>query len=561
MKEPVNPPLINVHTHIFTRKHVPNHLGKRLIPWPFYLISTAFIIKTFRFFSRNEQWLKMVNLWKRVNYNISYLRYYYLFFRVMFSLMGLAGFLLAMVALGHLIMKTGMVQALEPMQRELDRVLTLPLLRNTWFQIGFVFMAFLFFKWFRKFVLLLLRRVITINEHTKSYLNRLLHMGSFASMDKQQDLFVQLIKLYPKNTQFVVLSMDMEYMDAGKVPSSYKQQLAELLAVSKNAKGQLLPFICVDPRRIMEEENFLQEVKDHLQDGFYGIKLYPALGFYPFDIRLLPLYAYAQTYQIPIMTHCVRGTIHYRGKKEKHWNEHPVFSCQHQEEVRIPLPDFSSFDFTANFTHPLNYECLLDPQLFHRLFQYFNSPFYPYKERDDIRIREVNSLFGYDPETDKPPLKNLQKLKICLAHFGGETEWQRYFDKDRGSLDNKYLNNPLCQISVNTSTEEVLWSKSSWYTIIRNLLVKYEHVYADISYTLTDNRTFPLLEDMLKTDYLKEKVLFGTDYYVVRQEESEKQLLTELMAYLEEGEFRQLSLTNNQAYLERSWDKKKEPIS
>ena len=56
-------------------------------------------------------------------------------------------------------------------------------------------------------------------------------------------------------------------------------------------------------------------------------------------------------------------------------------------------------------------------------------------------------------------------------------------------------------------------------------------------------------------------MLFGTDYYVVRQEESEIQLLTELMAYLEEGEFRQLSLTNNQAYLERSWDKKKEPIS
>ncbi|MEL6192908.1 MAG: hypothetical protein AAFR66_12700, partial [Bacteroidota bacterium] len=523
-------------------------------PWPLYLISTAFIIKVFRFFSRSELWLGLVRRWKKLNYNISYLRYYYLFFRFVFLIMGLAGFVLAVVALGHLITKTGMVTAFKPMQEGLDDVLTYPLLRNTGFQIGFVFLAFLFFKWFRTLVLLLLRRVISINEHTKSYLNRLTHMGSFASMDKQEDLFNQLRKLYPNDTQFVVLAMDMEYMGAGGMPASYKEQLAELLDVRNKHPEQLIPFICVDPRRFTDEPNFLQEVKDYLQNGFHGIKLYPALGFYPFDLRMLPLYHYAQAHNIPIMTHCVRGTIHYRGKKEKHWNEHPIFAVQGDPEENILLTEFSNFDFTANFTHPLNYECLLDEKLFHRLFQYFNSPFYPYQERDASLIQEVNTLFGYDAEKNAPPAHKLDKLKFCLAHFGGEDEWQRYFDKDRGSLDNKYLNNPLAKIPVNNSTEEVLWARTSWYTVIRNMLIKHENMYADISYTQSDNRIFPLLEDMLKTDLLKEKILFGTDYYVVRQEESEKQLLTELQAYLDEEEFRILSLDNIQAYLGRSFE-------
>ena len=59
---------------------------------------------------------------------------------------------------------------------------------------------------------------------------------------------------------------------------------------------------------------------------------------------------------------------------------------------------------------------------------------------------------------------------------------------------------------------------------------------------------------MLKTDLLKEKILFGTDYYVVRQQESEKQLLTELQAYLDEEEFQILSLDNIQAYLSRTFE-------
>src|SRR6185436_827568 len=58
---------------------------------------------------------------------------------------------------------------------------------------------------------------------------------------------------------------------------------------------------------------------------FNGFKIYPALGYYPFDVQLLPLWKYAADHQIPILTHCIRGTIFYRGSKKTEWDYHPVY--------------------------------------------------------------------------------------------------------------------------------------------------------------------------------------------------------------------------------------------
>ena len=138
--------------------------------------------------------------------------------------------------------------------------------------------------------------------------------------------------------------MDMAYMDAGQVEEkgSYCNQLNQLAAIKTRNIRPAYPFFFVDPRRIEADgKSFLDYstdrdsgkvtlntcmAKEFLEDKkFNGIKIYPALGYYPFDERLLILWKYAADRQIPIMTHAIRGTIFYRGIKKERMELPPGF--------------------------------------------------------------------------------------------------------------------------------------------------------------------------------------------------------------------------------------------
>ncbi|MBK9961224.1 MAG: hypothetical protein IPP06_07755 [Saprospiraceae bacterium] len=59
-------------------------------------------------------------------------------------------------------------------------------------------------------------------------------------------------------------------------------------------------------------------VKEYIEiNKLNGFKIYPALGYYPFDEELLLLWKYAADHQIPIMTHVIKGTVFYRDRKNK----------------------------------------------------------------------------------------------------------------------------------------------------------------------------------------------------------------------------------------------------
>jgi len=47
----------------------------------------------------------------------------------------------------------------------------------------------------------------------------------------QREIFERLLGYYPDGTRFVVLMMDMEYMDAGEVAQPFEEQLDELAEV------------------------------------------------------------------------------------------------------------------------------------------------------------------------------------------------------------------------------------------------------------------------------------------------------------------------------------------
>jgi predicted TIM-barrel fold metal-dependent hydrolase len=293
---------------------------------------------------------------------------------------------------------------------------------------------------------------------------------------EQKHVLESLLRFYPEGTKFVVLSMDMDYMGAGKAKRDFEAQLSELAALKREYGDILYPFIFAHPFR----KNLLDLVKRYIEEQqFAGIKLYPPLGYYPFDERLYPLFEYAQDNDIPVLSHCTPQGVYYRGKIKEEW-----------------------------LTHPLTGESL--------------------KKR---RNRNFTDVFT-DPDNFEYVLQNFCSLKLCFAHFGGAEEWRRY------------------QNSGNIQT-----FSNSWFAKIKRILLnpKYPNTYADISYTLADEDLYPLLHLLLLNSRLREKVLFGSDFYMANIEGSEYAFSIRLRHQLGEKNYRQIAEINPSAFLRSSF--------
>jgi hypothetical protein len=147
---------------------------------------------------------------------------------------------------------------------------------------------------------------------------------------------------------------------------------------------------------------------------------------------------------------------------------------------------------------------------------------------------------------------------LCFGHFGGDDEWQSYFESDRDQYSPAILHKPygidfLKNSQGNFSNTKLaqLWKSTDWYSIICSLMLQHPNVYSDISYILHNPDIWPLLNDTLDRDSipagsrrLADAVLFGTDFYVVRNHKSEKQLFAELKHNLSLAEVDKISRIN-----------------
>ncbi|MEM6736732.1 MAG: hypothetical protein AAF620_11755 [Bacteroidota bacterium] len=368
------------------------------------------------------------------------------------------------------------------------------------------------------------------SKELRAVTNRFMTMGRYAMRYKTQGKIYDLIeKTYQEGTKIVVLPMDMDYMEAGDPKIPYLEQLEELKKVRKN-NPDMIPFIFADPRRIEKtkalkgKKNYTNLLKSSLHKKMFdGIKIYPALGYYPFDKDLIDTWLFAQKHSIPIMTHCIEGTVFYRGKKEKKWKKHPILEYTNSKgkKVPIPLPQSKNYDWTTNFTHPLNYECLLNPVL-------------------------LSKYLGYQCD--------LSKLKICLAHFGGSKEWYKY-EADGWNNYNKNITHDTekgynrVKNTLNNGSKRTIWWNASWLSVIYDLMVKYDNVYSDVSFILFNEELFPLLKFILNDEKVNNRILFGTDYYVVTQKKTEKSLYTDLRGYIGEDLFYKIAHNNPKTFL------------
>jgi len=193
-----------------------------------------------------------------------------------------------------------------------------------------------------------------------------------SKLGSQEEIFKYCQKFYPKNSRFVVLSMDLAYMSAGEVPRKYEDQLKELSDLS-NQMPEVIPFMHIDPRR----PGVLDLLKKNVEEfGFKGIKLYPPLGYFPYDQDLYPVYEYCQQQNLPVISHCSPyNMVHHRGNRKE------VAEMLAKALTPIDITGKRKKELFAFFAHPSNYE---------------------------------------------PVLKDFPDLRICVAHFGASHYWDQF---------------------------------------------------------------------------------------------------------------------------------------
>ena len=220
--------------------------------------------------------------------------------------------------------------------------------------------------------LIKLFRLVKLNR-TADLLKRFLNFKKIGNQYSQEEIFKHLRGFYPEDTGFVTLSMDMEFMGAGKVVDSFDKQIMDLSQLKKKYQDKIYPFIFAHPER----PNIYNLVKEYIENHhFAGIKIYPAIGYFPSDKRLHDVYAYAEKYQIPIITHCARGGVYYKGKLTKDRRTDPLSGETHKK--------LKKGKFTDIYSDPDRYEIILSK--------------YP-------------------------------KLKLCFAHYGGSDEWDKFLNE------------------------------------------------------------------------------------------------------------------------------------
>jgi predicted TIM-barrel fold metal-dependent hydrolase len=136
-----------------------------------------------------------------------------------------------------------------------------------------------------------------------------------------------------------------------------------------------------------------------------------------------------------------------------------------------------------------------------------------------------------DPDAYRPIMSAHPELRICLAHFGGAGDWDSYLNHPwDGDVDNM-----------------------SWLAKILDMIRsgRYPNLWTDISYTIfADDEYVYLLKVLLADARVAERVLFGSDFYVVENAQlEERHRAVRVRAVLGEDLFDTIARDNPVRYL------------
>lgn len=192
---------------------------------------------------------------------------------------------------------------------------------------------------------------------------------------------------YQQNMVTVPLMMDLDegwYFTTKKKQHEQVKELKELMTTKA-----ILPFLSVDPRKAKKNgiDNLYELILDAFTpdnngNQFFGIKVYPALGYLPSDINLWPVYEVCEAKNIPVIVHC-GGTI-----------------------IRTYLNDYDLYGYQIDV----------------------NGDIISLRHHMDIPNGKKRAEFLNGPQHWEVILKKYPKLKLNLAHFGGVDNWLNLAD-------------------------------------------------------------------------------------------------------------------------------------
>ena len=383
-----------------------------------------------------------------------------------------------------------------------------------------------------------------VNGKTRKKRKKLAKYISFLNMATQTsqiEIFskaLEIAKIHDSSARLVGLTLDMDYMDDNRAPDKkFCTQLSEVKQIKKYFPDHFFPFVSVDPRA-RSGNILLNWIKKYFEYGlisktsgkaypyFSGIKIYPALGFFPFDPGLDEIYQYAEANGIPVMYHCTRVGSLYVGR-----NIESLIPAK--PKMIMPGKDSPKYPDALH----------AQQEIYERINRYYGEKVW-IKNSNTGNNDLACDLFSH-PQNYVPLMCKYPKLKICLAHMGGddEIEYMKAEDRKKSSGD---------------EDREKIWEVDgyNWAELIRDLMKKHDSLYTDISFSLSDldnskvaaniNEWLEAKDD--KGEKLGKRILFGTDFYMTEQQKGEAELYTLAKKHLGEW-FDKISRENSSRYL------------
>ncbi|EDM76945.1 hypothetical protein PPSIR1_13065 [Plesiocystis pacifica SIR-1] len=264
-----------------------------------------------------------------------------------------------------------------------------------------------------------------------------------------------------------------------------EQQERTLMAAVKNP-WSYMPLFHYDPRRwqlapgasgrgvaeAWDKPFDKVATKSHV-GPYIGFKMYTPLGYKPSDYekwlpQMASYFQRCQAEEIPILTHCTPGGMY--------TNERDLYYEVASDAVKRTLQTSKGKD-----------------------------------PKRKARIRWFSDTH-VSPDAWRPVLTRYPKLKLCLAHFVGD-DWEDW----RGSI----RRNMATRWAMGHRDPSVWWNESGtgpWVKSIIKLIEDFENVYTDISYFDVEKHEEAFTWLMKAYPYLKRRINFGTDWYMVEND-------------------------------------------
>lgn len=355
-------------------------------------------------------------------------------------------------------------------------------------------------------------------------LDRLIRMGEESQVWEQKKVLASLVPQYPAGTRFVVLPMDMAGIGYGAPKVGLRAQHDELAQLAAEFPDTVIPFATMSPANCCAalrpltagEETRLKWRQERHRFGF-------------------PDYTPGPRYSPACTAACNAG------REMPVLELDPTRSCG-AREVRRAIEDlgFRGLKLYPRLGFPPDHPVLMEE--IYPMLEERGLPVMSHCSRGGIQGRDVVDAEAdryTDPAAFIPVLEAFPRLQVCLAHFGGETDWRRYV------VDGIDPNDPAA-------------AGRNWQVAIRRMIGsgKYPNLWTDISYTIFHFEDYiPFLRLFLMAEdeageRLRSRVLFGSDYFMTRQEAlSERAVCFRLRNALGEELFWRIAQENPEAWL------------